>query len=387
MKEVRIGIIGVGTVGMLHAENIYGGRVAGMRLCALCDEDEARAEFIHQKFPDVPVFRDYREMAVMGCCDAVIVSTPHYSHAIIATEALRAGLHVMVEKPIGVYAGQTDALVRAANESGKVFGIMFRQRTAPCYLEARRIIRDGEIGALRRLTWIITDIYRSQEYYDSAKWRATWRGEGGGVLINQAPHNLDIWQWLFGMPDRLRATCGVAKYHTIEVEDEAVIYAEYKSGATAIFQISTGERPGTDRLEIAGDLGKMVIEDGMLKLWRLRDQGGSHADGVIGASGDGSDFEYTELTFSNVRDSRCEMLENFADAVMNGAPLIAPGVEGVRELEISNAAYLSAWRDRWVDVPCSRKEFERELDAHRTAADRANGEKEKSFFARLGLKK
>ena len=259
-NTVRVGIIGVGNMGMNHAVNIYDGRVKNMRLCALCDFDEAKRDRARERFPDVPIFSDFKEVIHTGCCDALIVATPHYSHAIFATEAMRAGLHVMVEKPISVYARQAESLTHVSEETGRVFGIMFNQRTNPCYAEARRIVKSGELGNLKRMTWIITNLYRTQAYYDSGSWRATWRGEGGGVLINQAPHNLDLAQWIFGMPKRIRAFCHIAKYHTIEVEDEAMIYAEYENGAMATFQVSTGEYPGTNRLEIAGDLGKLVVE-------------------------------------------------------------------------------------------------------------------------------
>lgn len=371
MYIVRVGIIGIGNMGMEHASNIYSGKVKNMKLCALCDFDEKKRVRAAERFPDVPVFSDFNEMNVMGCCDAVIVATPHYSHAIIAIEALRAGLHVMVEKPVSVYARQAEALANVAVESGKVFGIMFNQRTSPCYIAAKKILDEGKLGNLKRLTWIITNLYRTQAYYDSGSWRATWRGEGGGVLINQAPHNLDLMQWLFGMPSRVRAFCNVAKYHTIEVEDEATIYAEYKNGATATFQVSTGEYPGTNRLEIAGDLGKIVVEENKVKVWKLE-----HSETDIRFGSDiGSEeipYTYEEIVAEGEESGHCGILENFADAILNGAPLIAPGAESLLELEISNAAYLSAWKDKWVNIPCDRKEFERELDAHRKVSEKTN---------------
>lgn len=371
MDTVRVGIIGIGNMGMSHAENIYAGNVKNMKLCALCDFDEAKRKRAAERFPGVPVFSDFNEMNVMGCCDAVIVSTPHYSHAIIATQALSAGLHVMVEKPISVYARQAEELAKVAEESGMVFGIMFNQRTNPCYTAAKKIIEEGKLGAPKRLTWIITNLYRTQAYYDSGNWRATWRGEGGGVLINQAPHNLDLLQWIFGRPTRVRAFCNIAKYHTIEVEDEATIYAEYEDGATATFQVSTGEYPGTNRLEIAGNLGKLVVEEGRVKLWLLE----KNETDIRFGSDIGSEeipYNYEEIIPEEEESGHCGILENFADAIINGTPLIAPGIDGISELEISNAAYLSAWKDKWVNLPCDRREFERELDARRKASEKTN---------------
>ncbi len=371
MDALRVGIIGVGNMGVAHADNIYEGKVKNMKLTALCDFDEAKRARAAERFPGIPIFSDFNELNIMRCCDAVIVATPHYSHAIIAIQALRAGLHVMVEKPISVYARQAEELCRAANESGKVFGIMFNQRTNPCYIEARKIIKSGQLGNLKRLNWIITNLYRTQAYYDSGSWRATWRGEGGGVLINQAPHNLDLAQWIFGMPKRLRAFCNIAKYHTIEVEDEATVYAEYENGATATFQVSTGEYPGTNRLEVAGDLGKLVVEDGKIKLWKLdKDESAVRFDSDLSLTD--IPYTYEEIIPDGEETAHCGILEDFANAIMNGTPLLAPGVEGLNELEISNAAYLSAWKDKWVTIPCDRKEFERELDAHRKASEKIN---------------
>ena len=268
-KKVRVAVIGIGNIGTAHATAIYEGRVDGMVLSALCDSDKEKAARLCEQFPSVPVFTDSHSLIESGMVDAVIISTPHYYHPPIAIDAFEHKLHVLSEKPIGVFGLAAKEMVDAATKSGKLFAVMFNQRTNKLFAEARRIVAEGRLGELKRSVWIITNWYRKQAYYDSGSWRATWSGEGGGVLMNQAPHNLDLWQWICGMPIEILARCDVAKFHDIEVEDDVTIYARYKNGATGVFITSTGDLPGTNRLEITGTRGKMVIEGGKLTLTEL----------------------------------------------------------------------------------------------------------------------
>ena len=268
-RSLRVGIVGVGNIGSAHAASLYQSAIQGMTLTALCDTNPYKRERLAEIYPDVPVFASHEEMLAAGLTDTVIISTPHRFHPPIAIDAFRAGQHVLSEKPAGVDCRAVKELYEVAKCSGKAFGIMFNQRTDPLFIKARELVKSGRLGELKRLVWIITNWYRPQSYYDSGSWRATWNGEGGGVLLNQAPHNLDLWQWIFGMPKRIRAFCYNGKYHNISVEDDATIYAEYENGATATFITTTGEYPGTNRLEISGDRGKIVIEHGALRFIEL----------------------------------------------------------------------------------------------------------------------
>ncbi len=359
MSKVRIGIIGLGNMGGAHASSIAAGNVEELCLGALCDIDHRKRAWARERFPGVPVYEDAQALIGSGLVDAVLVAVPHYFHPPLCAAALRAGLHVLSEKPEGVYTRQARELNElAAEHPNQVFGIMFNQRTNPLFQKARELVRNGTLGAPKRLVWIITNWYRNQAYYDSGGWRATWSGEGGGVLLNQAPHNLDLWQWIFGMPKRVRAFCREAQYHQIEVEDDATIYAEYENGAVATFITTTGEHPGTNRLEISGDRGKLVLEEGKLKAWLLpRPEREFCFDGEIPTP------EYTELEPEGKETAHNGILRNFAGAILHGTPLLAPGPEGIRELTLSNAAYLSSWQDRWVELPLDEAEFERELFA------------------------
>ena len=238
---------------------------------------------------------------------------------------------------------------------------MFNQRTNELFARARDIVRGGELGELKRTVWIVTNWYRTQSYYDSGDWRATWSGEGGGVLLNQAPHNLDLWQWICGMPKSVTAFCDVAKYHNIEVEDDAAIFTRYENGAVGTFITTTGEFPGTNRLEISGSLGKIVLEDGKLKWWRLKTDEREFRFSYGGGTGD-IPLEYEEFTQSAPESGHRGILQNFTNAVLKGDSLIAEGYEGINELSISNAAYLSSWNgNREIQLPFDEAEFDSKL--------------------------
>lgn len=360
---VRIGVIGIGNIGSAHTACLARGDIEGARLAALCDIDEGKETQLRQKYPDIPFFRDAGEMIRSGLCDAVIVSAPHREHVPIGMAALERGLHTLSEKPAGIRVSDVRLMHACAARSGKVFGIMFNQRTNPLFQKARELLRSGTIGALTRVNWIITNWYRTQQYYDSGKWRATWSGEGGGVLLNQAPHNLDLMQWICGMPVRVRAFCYEGKFHNIEVEDEATLYFEYENGATGIFVTSTGEYPGTNRLEISGTTGKMVLEEGQIKLYTTHDNALELPH-----------VEFKILETGGECNGHAAILQNFTDAIRLGTPLLAPGTDGIYELSLSNAAYLSSWTGEWVELPIDdrhTKLFDAEL-ARKAAASRGH---------------
>lgn len=358
MRNIRTAVIGIGNMGSAHAACILNGDIAGMTLSAVCDTDSDKCFRFAEAYPDVLIYDDYLKMLENDNIDAVIIAVPHRLHADIAERALEKGKHVLVEKPVDISVSKAIALNAAARKYGRVFGIMFNQRTNPLFIKARELVKSGQLGELRSTVWIITNWFRTQSYYDSGDWRATWAGEGGGVLLNQAPHNLDLWQWICGMPESVTAFCDVAKYHNIEVEDNAKLIVKYKNGAQGIFVSSTGEYPGTNRLEISGDLGKLVLENGVMKWWRLN----KSVDEVCKTSEEGFPkipFEYSELKQEESETAHRGILRNFADAVLNGAKLIAPGTDGIYELMLSNAAYLSEWKNNSeISIPFDVAEFD-----------------------------
>ncbi len=357
MEKVRFGIIGIGNMGSAHAVNLLKGEVPGAVLSAVCDINPSRLEWAKDNLgKSVMLYDNADAMFDAGGIDAVIIATPHYDHPGLAIKAFEHKLHVMSEKPAGVYTKQVREMNEAAKASGTVFGIMYNQRTNPLYQKLKDLIDSGELGEIRRTNWIITNWYRSQSYYNSSSWRATWAGEGGGVLLNQDPHQLDLWQWICGMPKRVRAFCGFGKYHDIEVEDDVTAYVEYENGATGIFVTSTSDTPGTNRFEVSGDRGKIVIEDEKLTFWRNRISEPEFNATYKGGFGCPEVWK-CEIPVTGPNLQHIGILRNFVDAITKGTKLLAPGEEGIRGLTISNAMHLSAWTDSWVDLPIDEELF------------------------------
>ncbi|QYR20730.1 Gfo/Idh/MocA family oxidoreductase [Paenibacillus sp. sptzw28] len=362
MSKLRYGIIGVGNMGTGHAKILMSGAINGAELTAVCDGFEGKREWAREHLKDIAVFEDSASMIDSGLVDAVIVATPHYDHPSEAIQAFGKGMHVLIEKPAGVYAKQVRLMNEAAAASDKKFGIVYNQRTNPLYQKLRELIASGELGEIRRTNWIITNWYRSQVYYDSGSWRATWSGEGGGVLINQCPHQLDLWQWTIGMmPVRIRAFCQFGKHRNIEVENDVTAYAEYANGATGVFITATSEAPGTNRLEVSGDRGKIVIEDGHMTFWRLRESESAFNERNKAPFGTPECWKI-DIPSQGKNPEHAGILQNFTDAVLKGVPLVAPGEEGIDGLTISNAMHLSTWLDGWVDLPLDEELHEAELN-------------------------
>ncbi len=369
MNQVRTAVIGVGNMGSAHAGCIAGGNIDGLTLSALCDISPDRQAYCRAKYPDIPCFASVAELVQSGTADAVIVATPHPSHSDVAMQVLAAGLDVLVEKPVDVSLSKAQALCDAADHSGRTFAVMLNQRTNPLFRKAREIVQSGQLGQLKRTVWIITNWYRTQHYYDSGSWRATWAGEGGGVLLNQAPHNLDLWQWICGMPQSVAAHCDVARYHRIEVEDDATIFTRYANGATGVFITSTGESPGTNRLEISGDRGKLVLENGKLKWWQLQE---AERAFCFRSEENFAQIPHTcqEFTPTEPETAHAGILQNWTNAILHGEELLSPGRDALNELTISNAAYLSQWTGNApVALPMDTAAFDALL-AERAAASR-----------------
>ncbi len=350
MEKLRLGVIGYGNMGTGHVGNIMKGKVPAIVIGAVCDCSPARLEACKASFPEIPTFDNATDLFKSGLCDAVIIATPHYDHPTLAIEAFSYGLHVITEKPAGVYTKQVKEMNEAAAKSDKLFGIMYNQRTNPVYQKLRQMIQRGDLGHIKRVTWIITDWYRPQAYHDSSTWRSTWKTEGGGALINQNPHQLDLWQWLFGMPDRIFAKASFGKYYDIEVEDDVMAYFEYDNGMTGEYITSTGEAPGTNRLEIACDMGKVVVEDNQIIFKRNIISEREH--NKVNTTPFGKPECWTcniPADFSG-GEQHVGIFKNFASAVLKGTELLAKGEDGILGLTISNAIHLSAWTGETVDV-------------------------------------
>ena len=360
-KKVRIGVIGYGNMGITHAKYLAANEVENAEITALCDNNPDKLNRAKSELGDgINYFGDYKKMLESKLVDMIIIAVPHYFHPIMGMDALKMGIHVLSEKPIGVYTKNAEEMNEVARKSGLTYGIMFQQRTHPAHVKIKEMIDGGVLGELKRIVWIVTNWYRSQSYYDSGTWRATWAGEGGGVLINQCPHNLDLWQWFFGMPEKIRGFCGFGKYRNIEVEDDVTAYMEYKNGATGTFITTTGETPGTNRLEISGDNGKLIYEDGKITFYKNEISESEFNKTYKGGFGNPA-YEKIEIEIPEGRENHIKVTQNNVNNILTKEPLIAEAYDGIKSLSISNAIYLSTWLDTWVNLPIDGDLFLAEL--------------------------
>ena len=355
---VRIGVIGLGKMGRSHARHLADGLVPRACLAAVCNTSGKPL----LEFPGVAHFTDSAALIRSGEIDAVLIATPHFSHTPLAIDALGQGLHVLLEKPIGVHKNECLRLIAAHADCGQqVFAAMFNQRTDPFYQEIRRLVRSGEMGEVRRVNWIITNWFRTDAYYASSAWRATWRGEGGGVLLNQCPHNLDLLQWIFGMPESVRAFCRFGRYHDIEVEDDVTAYLEFPNGASGVFITTTGESPGTNRLEITAERGKLVYEHD--RLVRTRNEIETSRFSRIAADGFRAPATTEEIIpITGHGTQHLGIMENFVSAILDGSGLLAPAAEGGHSVELANAMLHSTLTGQTVTLPLDGDAYEHQLD-------------------------
>jgi predicted dehydrogenase len=361
--KLRIGVIGVGNMGAVHVRDVA--NLDNTELAAICDIIPERASVPAGQF-GVPAFFDYREMLASVQLDGVLVATPHYDHTPISIDCLTRGIHVLVEKPIAVHINDARKMI-AAYELAKtrnpnlVFSIMFMQRTYGYWQKIKQMVQSGELGKLVRTSWLITDWFRTQHYYDSGGWRATWSGEGGGVLLNQCPHNLDLYQWIVGMPKRVTGFAAIGKYHNIEVEDEVTGFFEHENGMVGHFVTTTAESPGTNRLEIVGELGRLVFEKGKITFFRNEKSMIEFIQTSPASFDTVAGNEETVEYYHHGQPGHAAVIANFANAVLHGEKLIAAAPEGLNSLTLSNAIMHSSYLGRPLDLPIDADGYEARL--------------------------
>ena len=378
MEKVRYGIIGLGNQGSSYLLRIFeAGLAEDAVVTAACDNNPRKIVAAKEAtcLEGITYFDNYIDMLDSGLCDAVLVETPHYDHPEMVIECLKRGINVISEKPAGVYTKQVREMNEVAEKSGALFGMMFNQRTNCLYRKMREIVLGGGIGELQRVTWIITDWYRTQYYYDSGNWRATWAGEGGGVLINQCPHQIDLISWVLGeQPKHVNAFCHYGKWHDIEVEDDVTAYLEYENGATGVFITTTGEAPGTNRFEISGTLGKLVCEGGNLLFYK------NEVDSLQNSKTSESGYtkpkcEIITVATDGENPQHRGIINNFTRAILGKEELFATGVSGINGVELMNAIELSGWRGgARVTLPVNEDEYLSELNIRRATSRLKTGE-------------
>jgi predicted dehydrogenase len=357
MDKVRLGIIGMGNIGKYHADYLSNKKVSRCELVAVCD-----AVALLDRYKPLKTSTDGEALIKSGDVDAVIIATPHFQHTTLGIAALNAGVHAMVEKPISSHKADAERLIAASQKSPKVvFGGMFQMRTEPRYQKVQRLIQSGDLGQVVRVNWINTDWFRSEAYYASGGWRATWKGEGGGVLLNQCLHNLDTMQWLVGMPRRVRGFCQLGRFHQIEVEDNVSAYMEWANGATGLFVSSTGEAPGTNRFEIVGSRGTVVMENNKLHFTRnehdILEFSQTSKQGFVKP-----DVWNVEIPFENAVVPHSIIIQNFVNAILDGEPLIVPGTEGIHSVELANVMVYSSLLNASIELPMDSAAWEKKLN-------------------------
>ncbi len=354
---VRMGVIGLGTMGASHARRLAAGQIPGLTLSAVCDP----CADLCAEFQSAAAYPTAHALFKSGEIDAVLIATPHPTHVPLGIAALEAGLHVLMEKPIAVYTAEACKLLAAHNSAGgQIFAAMFNQRTDPRYTRLKSLIDSGELGAVQRIAWTITDWYRTDTYYKSSSWRATWPGEGGGLLLNQCPHQLDLWQWLFGMPSSVMAVCQFGRFHPIEVEDSVTAILSYPSGTQGVFVASTGEAPGENRLSIAADRGLLIADADGVRFRRTEIPVPEHRR-TSSASFATPPLWDVAIPIEGAGEQHAGILKNFAAAILHGDPLLAPAADGFASLELANAMLLSSLRNAPVPLPLDEAAYEREL--------------------------
>jgi predicted dehydrogenase len=360
--SVRLGLAGFGAIGQMHARHLLEGLVPGGELVAVVSPPG-------QPVPPEQVlhYGEYETLLQSGGIDAVLVATPSHLHAAMTLQALQAGKHVLVEKPMALHLREARSLTAAATALGRHLCVMLNQRTNPLYAAIRTQVHSGRLGPIRRISWIMTNWFRPEIYYQGNPWRGTWIGEAGGVLLNQCVHNLDIFAWIFGLPATVRAFCHFGKYHDIEVEDEVTAYMEFDGGATATFITSTGEHPGANRLEIVGESGTLVAENNTLRITRLDVPFTEFSRTTLEpfASPAGS---LEELHFDSTGEQHVGVLKDFVRAVESGLPSAYDAPQGELSLHLANAMLHSSFTGGPVSLPLDDNAYAAILDSLRASS-------------------
>jgi predicted dehydrogenase len=364
VDKVKLGIIGYGAEGGMYAgffKNNDERLNDNIELVAICDNDPAKKAKVAEDFPGLPFFDNYLDLLESGVVNAIVTTVPHYDHCVMGIDALEHGIHLLGEKPAGVYTKDVERLIETSKKHPETtFAIFFNQRTNPLYRRVKQLMDEKAIGDLQRATWIITTWWRPQGYYNQSAWRATWGGEGGGVLVNQAPHQLDLLQWICGKPEKVYAKLQYGAGRNIVVENEVNALLDFGNGATGSFITCTNDIVGTDRFEIFGTKGKIIVEDSKKLIVKQL----TAPEAELSENMDMQDVMRLFMGQINMEDyvkvteeefvtpqglQHISVLNNFADHIVKGEPLLANGEEGINGVTLANAMHLSSWLDKEVD--------------------------------------
>jgi len=355
MEPLRLGLVGLGGMGRSHLRSLLGADF--VKLVGVVDVNKQAVDQVSQE-TGIPGFYSHQDLLEKAKPEAVLIAVPHPFHAPIAIDAAKAGVHVLSEKPISVTLSEADAMIEAARKAGVLLGVMFNQRTLPAHRKLKELLDSGAIGDVWEFEMISTNWYRLQSYYDSGSWRGTWKGEGGGILANQAPHNLDLWQWLVGLPRRVKASV-TTRIHRIEVENTVHAVMEYDGAKIGYFRATTADPLGKNRIEVQGDRGRLVLENRKLMICRYAKTVSEDILTTVNRKESPFLSDWEEIPLEEGGGGHLEVTRQFARAIRLGEPLIATGEDGRNALELANAMHLSGLRDKTVELPCDRAEIDR----------------------------
>jgi len=355
MDPLKLGLVGLGGMGRNHLEKEVA--LPEVRFVGVADVVASSVDEVSARY-GVPGFYGYQQLVDSGACEAVLIATPHPFHAPIALYAIEHGLHVLSEKPIAVTVGEADQMIAAAARAGVTLGVMFQTRTDPHVRRAHQLLAEGAIGRVYRSVMIANHWYRTQAYYNSGAWRGTWKGEGGGILMNQSPHSLDMFIWLGGKPSRVQSRVDT-RLHRIRVEDTVEAMLDYEEGHTGWLYTTTAEWPGENHYEFTGDRGKLVLQDRSLRLYRMSKS--IQEETETGATWGKPEGEWETVEVESGPTGHSRVVQQFARAIRLGEPLIATGEDGRNSLELANALLLSGYRGKSVALPLDRAEYDQFL--------------------------
>lgn len=362
---IRIGIAGIGFIAEEYIKLFTQGQIQGAEIRALSSRNYSHMEEIRAKYRlDAALFTDYDAMLSSGKIDMVMICTPHYFHPGMAVKAIEQGIHTMIEKPVGVYPEELDELAKCVKSHPETLsGVLYCRRTNPVFAKIKQLLADGTLGKLKRVTWIVTDMYRTQAYFDIAGWRGTYSGEGGGLLMNQVSHHIDLLVWLCGLPEAMQANCYTARERNIEVENEVSITMEYPGNAVGQFIASTRECPGSNRLELSGSRGQIILDNEKDLTLRILETDETQFNATTNIPFAFIPYKEEVFHFDMMYNPvlQAKIVNNFIASLTDGTPVTCPVEEAVRSQQFIQGAYLSSWQDKKLTLPVDGSAFTAEL--------------------------
>ena len=385
---MKLGIAGIGVIGESYLKLFKEGRIKEGEVAAVASRNTQRVEKILEKLnlQEVRVYGSLKEMLEKESLSGVIITTPHKLHVSMMKEALQMGVSVLTDKPLSSTRKEAEEMaVFAKDYPDLVKGVLFNKRANPIHKEIKKIIESGELGILRRALYEVTDYYRSHRYYEESGWRGTYEEEGGGVLMNQAVHQMDLLTWFTDLPKEVMAFLKEGSHRPMTTENDAYLHLFYEGGGVGHFITSTHESPGVHRLELSFDQGQILMEnEKTLKITKLQEpeEDFSRKTETLFAHVPGT-LEVKEFEPLEDKEEHVRTIENFIRAIEGKEKIQSSLEEAVKSITLVNAAYLSHFTGKKGAMDFSLEEYDREL--HRKIQEERALKEEKQTGKRMNL--